>query len=124
MPISATAFILGFMNIAGIPPTIGFMSKFLVFSGTLGRGLNASLFELVVVLAALISTALTVGYAFWTIRRIFYGPIPEHLRDLEEAPTMMTIPMIILVVLSVVVGIFPNFILGPLLRTIQELIHV
>lgn len=124
MPILAIAFIIGCMNIAGVPPTIGFISKILVFLGVFSRGLRTSLFELIIVLAALIATALTVGYTFLTVRRIFYGETPEHLRDMKEAPAMMIVPIIILCVLSVIVGIYPWIILDPLSQTIQELIHV
>lgn len=124
MPVSAVAFIIGFMNIAGIPPTMGFFSKLFVFMGALSRGLYTSSFEVAVALAALISTVLTIAYAFWTIRRIFYGPLPEHLQYVMEAPRMMTVPLIILSILSVMAGILPSVILDPLFKTIQEIIHV
>jgi NADH-quinone oxidoreductase subunit M len=124
MPISAVAFIIGCMNIAGVPPTIGFISKSLVFMGVFRQGLQTSWYELAVALAALISTALTIGYTFLTIRRIFFGPIPKHLQNVKEAPATMTIPLIILSVLSIVAGIYPRIILEPLMKIIQGLIHV
>jgi NADH-quinone oxidoreductase subunit M len=123
MPISAIAFIIGWMNIAGIPPTVGFISKLLVFTGVLKQGLHASL-GLIVALAALIATVLTIAYALWTVRRIFYGPLSEHLKNVKEAPPIMTIPLIILNALSIVVGIYPGVILNPLLHAIHQLIHV
>ena len=124
MPISATAFLIGCMNIAGIPPTVGFISKFLVFSGAFDRGLHMSWLELGVSLAALISTALTIAYTLWTVRRIFFGPTPEHLKEVREAPARMTIPLIIFSILSIVIGIYPRFILDPLMKTILELLEV
>jgi len=124
MPISTVAFIIGCMNIAGVPPTIGFMSKMLVFMGVFSQGLQTSWFELAVALAALISTALTIGYTFFTIRRIFFGPTPDHLQDVKEAPVMMTIPLIIFSVLSIVAGIYPRVILEPLMKIIHGLINV
>jgi len=124
MPVSAVAFIIGCMNIAGVPPTIGFMSKMLVFMGAFSQGLQTSWFELAVALAALISTALTIGYTFLTIRRIFFGPTPNHLQNVKEAPAMMTIPLIIFSVLSIVAGIYPRVILEPLMKIIHGLINV
>ncbi|MEM2893681.1 MAG: NADH-quinone oxidoreductase subunit M [Candidatus Bathyarchaeia archaeon] len=123
MPISATAFLIGCMNIAGIPPTVGFISKLLVFSGAFERGLQSSWLELSISLAALISTALTIAYTLWTVRRIFFGPTPEHLRDVKEAPAKMTIPLIIFSVLSIIIGIYPRFILDPMMRTVLELLE-
>jgi NADH-quinone oxidoreductase subunit M len=124
MPVSAVAFIIGCMNIAGVPPTIGFISKSLVFMGVFRQGLQTSWFELAVALAALISTALTIGYTFLTIRRIFFGPIPEHLQNVKEAPATMTIPLIIFSILSILAGIYPRIILEPLMNIIQGMIHV
>ncbi len=123
MPISAVAFTIGVMNIAGIPPTIGFISKMLVFMGAINRGLATSPLDLAVTLAALISTALTIGYTTWTIRRIFFGPTPEHLENVKEAPLTMTIPLIIISILSVVAGIYPKVILDPLFQIIQALVQ-
>jgi len=123
MPISAVAFTIGCMNIAGIPPTIGFMSKMLVFIGAINRGLATSPLDLAVTLAALIATVLTIAYATWTIRRIFFGPTPEHLETVKEAPLTMTVPLIIFSVLSVVAGIYPRVILDPLIQIIQALVQ-
>lgn len=122
MPISATAFLIGCMNIAGIPPTIGFISKLLIFSGAFDRGLQSSWPELSLSLAALVSTILTIAYTLWTMRRIFFGPIPEHLRDVKEAPAMMTIPLIIFCILSIIMGIYPGIFLDPIMRTVLELL--
>ena len=122
MPISAVAFTIGVMNIAGIPPTIGFISKMMVFMGAINRGLVTSPLDLAVTFAALISTALTIGYTTWTIRRIFFGPTPEHLNNVKEAPITMTAPLIIISVLSVVLGIYPKFILDPLIQIVQVLV--
>jgi NADH-quinone oxidoreductase subunit M len=123
MPISAVAFTIGVMSIAGIPPTIGFISKSLVFMGSINRGLANSTIDLAVTLAALVSTALTIGYTTWTIRRIFFGPTPEHLENVTEAPLTMTVPLIIISVLSVVAGIYPKVILDLLFQIIKALVQ-
>jgi NADH-quinone oxidoreductase subunit M len=124
MPLSAIVFIIGCLNIAGVPPTVGFMSKLLIFTGVFEHGLSASSTELLIALIAIISTALTIGYTFWTVRRIFFGPLPDHLKDVKEAPLQMTIPMLVLCLLSIVLGIYPKPILDPLLQVVEQLIHV
>ncbi len=124
MPVTATAFIIGAMNIAGIPPTIGFASKLMVFMGAFGPGVQGSSAELLIAIVAILSTALTVGYTMWTMRRIFYGPLPEHLEDVKEAPQLMIIPMILLCLLSIILGICPGLILDPLFEVIPGLLPV
>ena len=118
MPISATTFIIGFMNIAGVPPTVGFMSKWFVFAGAFKQGIQISPLQLTVALSAMISTILTVVYAFWTIRRIFHGPLPAHLQNVKEAPATLTIPLLLFSALSLILGIYPGAVLAPLVQAI------
>jgi NADH-quinone oxidoreductase subunit M len=124
MPISAIVFIIGCLNIAGVPPTIGFMSKFLVFTGVFNEGLTLSSPGIIIAVIAIISTALTIGYTFWTVRRIFYGPLPDHLKEVKEAPLQMTVPMMFLCLLSVLMGIYPKPILDPLINIIEQFLGV
>jgi NADH-quinone oxidoreductase subunit M len=122
MPISALAFIIGAMNISGIPPTVGFASKLMIFMGAFGPGVYEFSTEFILALIAILSTALTVGYTMWTMRRIFYGPLPEHLEDVKEASSLMTIPMILLCALSILLGIYPRPIMDPLMEVVATLL--
>jgi len=123
MPISAVAFLIGAMNISGIPPTVGFISKLMIFMGAFGPGAHAIGTDFILALVAILSTALTVGYTMWTMRRIFYGPLPEHLEEVKEADLYMTIPMILLCALSIILGIYPRPILDPLLQIVGEILR-
>jgi NADH-quinone oxidoreductase subunit M len=123
MPISALAFLIGAMNISGIPPTVGFISKLMIFMGAFGPGAHAISTDFMLALVAILSTALTVGYTMWTMRRIFYGPLPEHLENVKEANLYMTIPMLLLCFLSIVLGIYPRPILDPLLKIVGEILR-
>lgn len=124
MPIAAIAFILGCMTISGIPPTIGFFSKFFLFTGLIGEGLEGSTLRLAVSVVTLLSTALTIAYTFWAARRIFFGPLPEDLNHVKDAPALMSAPLVILCALSVVLGLFPSPVFEPLIRTIQSILGV
>jgi NADH-quinone oxidoreductase subunit M len=123
MPISAIIFIIGCLNISGVPPTIGFMSKMLVFTGVFEQGLTVLSVNFIVALVALISTALTIGYTFWTVRRIFYGPLPEHLSEVNEAPWLMLAPALVLCLLSIILGMYPKPFLDPLLHIVEQFVH-
>ena len=122
MPISALVFLIGAMNIAGIPPTVGFISKLTIFTGAFGPGLSGSSSELILALVALLSTAMTVGYTTWAMRRIFYGPLPEDLVEVDEASPMMIIPMILLCLFSIILGIIPGPILDPIFALVKGVI--
>jgi len=122
MPVTATVFFIGALNLAGIPPTIGYPSKMMIFLGAFGPGVEILSADFYVALVALISTALTVGYTTWTMRRVFFGPLPEHLADVEEAPTMMLLAMVLLIAFSVVLGIYPRPIIDPLMEAVAGLI--
>jgi len=122
MPITALTFLIGAFNLAGIPPTVGFVSKMMIFFGAFGSGINMMSTEFMVALAALLSTILTTVYTLWTMRRIFYGPLPEHLKNVKESSYLMTIPMILLCLLSLLLGIYPSPILDPLLKGVAALL--
>ena len=109
MPWTAVMAVIGFLTIGGVPPTMGFMSKFFIFAGVFNNGLATP--ELVWAgIVGIIMTILTIGYAFWTIRRVFYGPLPEHLKQVKDAPMMMLTPIVIFAVLVIVLGIWPTLI--------------
>jgi NADH-quinone oxidoreductase subunit M len=111
MPLTGALFLIGVLSIAGVPPTIGFMSKWIIFSGVFTGALEPySLSMLAIAVVALVMTVITVGYTFWMARRIFFGPLPEELKDAKEAPPIMTVPLLVLAVLSLIIGIYPQLV--------------
>jgi NADH-quinone oxidoreductase subunit M len=122
MPISIIAAFIGFFTIGGIPPTVGFKSKFMLLTGAFGRGFMSSGLELIVAVCATIAGILTISYEFWAIRRIFHGPLPNHLRNIKESPFTMSIPLFILSVIAIVLGVWPAIVTDPLEVAIGQLI--
>ena len=121
MPLTATLALIGVFSIAGVPPTAGFMSKWLIFSGVFDSALP-SLDAAVFAAVSVIMTVLTVGYTMWMIRRVFFGPLPEGLRGVREAPPVMTAPLIILAAISLILGVYPRLITDSLLPLIGSLL--
>jgi formate hydrogenlyase subunit 3/multisubunit Na+/H+ antiporter MnhD subunit len=113
--------LIGFFAIGGVPPTMGFMSKFMIFSGTFSSALTNSTIQLIVAMVAIIMTVLTVGYSLWTVRRIFFGPLPDHLKEVKEAPLIMTGPLLVFAIITVVVGIYPKLVTDYILPIIASL---
>jgi NADH-quinone oxidoreductase subunit M len=109
MPFTMALSLLGFLTIAGVPPTIGFMSKWILFSGVFEATLE-HLGMSIIAVASIMMTVITVGYALWIFRRIFFGPLPEHLKDVEEAPPMMLVPLLLLAIAILILGIYPKLV--------------
>lgn len=124
MPVTASAALIGFLTILGVPPTSGFISEFLIFFGLINSAMNpVTLLKVVVAIGAVVSTALTAGYTLWTMKRVFFGPVPAEMAEVHEAPLTMTVPLIILAATAIFVGIFPDSVIGGLLAQISNMIR-
>jgi len=100
MPITHITFLLACLAIAGIPPFSGFFSKDEILSAAYAAN---PLFYYVGVAGAL----MTAFYMFRLYTLTFLGNFrgtQEQAHHLHESPSAMTIPLIVLAVLSVVGG--------------------
>jgi NADH-quinone oxidoreductase subunit M len=123
MPITATAALLGFLTIMGIPFTSGFVSEFLIFAGSFNEGFAlGSMLRVSLSALAVISTALTAGYSLWAVRRIFFGPLPAELNTVSEAPWTITGPLVVLGATSLVIGIYPDIVERLLLPAVKVIL--
>jgi NADH-quinone oxidoreductase subunit M len=124
MPVTATAALIGFLTILGVPPTSGFISEFLIFLGLINSAMHPLIFQkLIVAIGAVVSTALTAGYTLWTMKRVFFGSMPAELGEVVEAPLTMTVPLIVLAGTAIFLGIFPDFVISGMLRQISSMIR-
>jgi NADH-quinone oxidoreductase subunit M len=120
MPISATAALIGFLTIMGIPPTTGFISEFLIFAGSFHEAFQAnSILRIGLSFLGVVSTALTAGYSLWAVKRIFFGELPSELGNVKEASWTMTMPVLVLAVISIILGVFPDIIERLLLPAVK-----
>ena len=92
----------------GIPPTSAFLSKWYLAEGALTSSTGVVRYLGPVLL--LVSALLTAGYLFTiTIRGFFPGKEFKILQTTKKEPNLwMTIPLVLLAVLAVVLGMFPN----------------
>lgn len=114
MPVTAMCAVIAGLGLAGTPPLSGFQSEWLIFYGGVS-------YSPILVLLAIIATALTAGYYLWAIRRIFFGPIKPNLKNVKDAPLRIRSLMIVLALFVVVFGIVPNVVLNvinPILSTV------
>jgi len=123
MPITTIAALIGFLGIMGIPPLNGFQSEWMLFSGVFQKAIaSGSMPRLITAYTGIIATVLTACYSLWTIRRIFFGQRPDYLEHVKEAPREITIPLIVLSILTVLLGVFPTVISRILLPTVATII--
>ncbi len=111
MPIAAVLALIGFFTIGGVPPTIGFLSKFYIFEGVFAGQLGPNgAMQVWAAVIGIIMTVLTIGYGMWMVRRVFYGPLMEGLREVKEAPMAMVAPIVGFAILALILGIWPTLV--------------
>lgn len=108
MPFTMWCYTFVSLGLVGIPPTGGFISKWYLAMGALRSGLFVFRFLGPVVL--LVSALLTAGYLLpLTIRGFFPGADYDYGSLQKKEPCKpMTIPILIMTVLSVLIGLFPG----------------
>jgi NADH-quinone oxidoreductase subunit M len=123
MPITTTAALIGFLTIMGIPPTTGFISEFLIFAGSFKEAFTLnSMLRIGLSILGVVSTAITAGYSLWAVKRIFFGKLPDALSDVTEAPFTVTGPLLVLAVVSLVLGVFPDIVERMLLPVVRVIV--
>ncbi len=114
MPITATIAIITALSMAGMPPFNGFLSKeFMLEAADHAEWLGN---DWVIAVLATVAALFSAAYAFRYIFHVFAGkqrddyPSPPH-----DPPFGMWAPPAILALLVVLIGLFPNTMVGPLL---------
>jgi NADH-quinone oxidoreductase subunit M len=109
MPITASAAFIGSLALMGFPSTNGFFSEFLLFQGGFVRATSAfSDYRAIVAILGVVATAFTAGYSLLALRKIFFGPSNGDTANVKEAPWTITLPLIVLSIVTVALGIYPG----------------
>lgn len=102
MPWTMGAFSVGALGLTGVPPINGFVSKWFLGLGTIGGGEQTALIIL------LISGLLNAGYLFPIVHRAFFRE-SNQLEGKGEASGWMVVPIVITAILSLLLGLAPNW---------------
>jgi NADH-quinone oxidoreductase subunit N len=102
-PLMAGILTSSLLSMAGIPIFAGFFAKFMLFSNTIESG------YLVVVIAAVINSIISVGYYFKLILAM-YTREPNEVA--EKTPFVYYFVGVTAIVSNIVIGIFPDFVIG------------
>jgi multicomponent Na+:H+ antiporter subunit D len=103
MPWTMAAFTIGALGLAGVPPINGFYSKWTLALGALEGDM------IVPVIILVVSGLLNIGYFFPIIYRAYFKE-GSGLEGRGEASPFMVVPIVVTASLSIVFGLFPNFI--------------
>jgi NADH:ubiquinone oxidoreductase subunit 5 (subunit L)/multisubunit Na+/H+ antiporter MnhA subunit len=106
MPYTAASFTIAALSLAAVPPLVGFVSKWLIYSSSIApttEGLQ------VFVIVVLLGSALSAGYIFRATISVFYGQLPADLERVHEAPRPMWVPQVILAAGCIALGIFAQY---------------
>jgi NADH-quinone oxidoreductase subunit L len=135
MPITSRTFLVGCAAIAGVPLlTSGFYSKdeilWYTLSNThvLGGPSTSALWNWGIWGVLVLTAALTAFYMFRLYFRVFHGEFrgeSDVLEHAHESPRTMTIPLLVLAVLSLVGGFVgvPHVLGGPIPTSLTDLHH-
>jgi NADH-quinone oxidoreductase subunit L len=103
MKITYITFFIGCIAIAGIPPLSGFFSKDEIMMHLFSHGQFGMVLWGIVLLAALLTAYYMFRLLFITFFGEFRGTQHQH-EHLHESPALMTLPLIILAILSIIGG--------------------
>ncbi|MEW6218325.1 MAG: monovalent cation/H+ antiporter subunit D family protein [Thermodesulfobacteriota bacterium] len=105
MPFTFGAFAIASLSMIGAPPVAGFISKWYLLMGSLEAH------QIGILLVLLSSTLLNVGYFAPVAFKAFFGAPPAGVvyNKVEEAPMAMVIPLTATAIISVIMGIYPDF---------------
>ena len=99
MPTTFWLYMIGTLALAGLPPFAGFWSKDEILADAFTEGFTAVYWLLTI---AAFFTAFYMGRQIWLV---FFGePRHEAAAHAEESPKVITVPLIVLAVLSVIGG--------------------
>jgi NADH:ubiquinone oxidoreductase subunit 5 (subunit L)/multisubunit Na+/H+ antiporter MnhA subunit len=101
MPVTALAFLIGGLSMAGLPPLSGWWSEFYILDTTIKMARPELTFAVAIV------SALTLAYVVRAFHRVFLGETPDRYRSITEAPLRSLIPIALLILLTLIIGIYP-----------------
>jgi len=123
MPITTSSGLIASLAISGMPPLNGFVSKWLIIISLLISG--NSILTVYAAIAIFVS-ALTAGYFMKYLSRAFLANPGPSIKgeDIMEVPLPMAISEAILAALCVLLGVYFQALLMPILRVFNTILSV
>jgi NADH-quinone oxidoreductase subunit N len=109
MPITAIAFSISLLALAGVPPLNGFWSKLVLFGAAINSGSHVAWGPWLAI-AGVLNSALSLGYYAWIIRKMYLEEAPDMTKVKE--PRAIVAVLVFAIVFMVGFGVW----YGPLLN--------
>ncbi len=123
MPITALLWVCGALILSALPPLSGFAAEWVLFTGVFTFGVGAMPVGLIIAILSISAVLLTIVYTFAAAKKIFFGPLkPELANDakIKDPPLTMSVPLLVLAVISIILGLYPR----PLLELLHSVLAV
>ncbi|MBQ6175309.1 MAG: proton-conducting membrane transporter [Clostridia bacterium] len=111
MPVVMWCFTIASVGLVGIPPCLGFVSKWYLAQGALNMAGLPGFFSWLAPAVLLISALLTAGYLLTVSIKAFFPGEGFHAEKCEPTAVML-VPLVTLAALSLLLGMFPNALIG------------
>src|SRR6056297_914623 len=102
MPVTFAAYLTAIIALAGIPPTNGFISKWVIYQALIQKG------YIFLSVAAFFGSIGSFMYVFKPLSTVFLGQLKPIHKDIKEVPFLMQIPMYIMMALMLLFGVLPG----------------
>jgi proton-translocating NADH-quinone oxidoreductase chain N len=105
IPLIGVAFAFFGFALAGVPPLNGFISKFFICKA----GVDAGGWGIVAMILLIVNSLLSLCYYLPAINKILFSrDISEKAKEAKGIPPSISIPIIIMVILTVALGVYPE----------------
>jgi proton-translocating NADH-quinone oxidoreductase chain N len=101
MPITTFAITVAFLGLGGVPGTNGFISKFILFNASLGAGIP------ILAVVGVLNSTLSMAYYLRVIMTLLDGKAPGGMK-VKEAPLTMVGVTLVMSLLVIALGLYPN----------------
>ena len=117
MPIYTGITTLAFMASLGLPGLSGFVGEALSLLGAYDR------FKLLTIFST-IGIVVGAAYFLWTLQRVFLGTLNPKYEDLPEINGREILTLVPLGILTIVLGVWPNFAIDMFRESVTNLVNV
>ncbi|MHA1396335.1 MAG: complex I subunit 5 family protein [Candidatus Heimdallarchaeaceae archaeon] len=118
-PFIAIVLTVGLLSLGGIPITSGFVSKLLIIVAAYGEG---TVMSITIVIMAIINAVLALGGYLYILKYIVFDEPETKNEGKIKIPVFEAIPLIILVVIIILLGVWPQKLFSYILQAVDNII--
>lgn len=122
IPVLAGFLLAAAMASVGLPGMSGFVSELLAFMGIFGASPDVIPAAKVIGVVAALGIILTAAYLLWAMQRTTFGPLHQSHAHLQDARPIEYIPMICLLGLTILIGVYPAILSDVINTTVIDLV--